>query len=54
MGAADLNADNRKDLIIDYGAGTSGGLRKYQKGALKQINTKATTGIASGQFTYGL
>ncbi|MGB7989286.1 MAG: PKD domain-containing protein [Candidatus Methylophosphatis roskildensis] len=54
LGAADLNADNRKDLIIDYGTGTSGGLWKYQKGVLKQINTKTTTGIASGQFNYGL
>ena len=42
LGAADLNADNRQDLIIDFGSGTSNGLWKFQKGVLKQINTKTT------------
>ena len=54
LGAADLNADNRQDLIIDYGSGASGGLWKYQRGVLKQINTKTTSSISSGQFNYGL
>lgn len=50
MIAADLNADGKQDLVVDFGSGNANGLWKYSGGSWTKINKKTTSGMVSGQF----